>query len=133
MKNMQLICKPIMNGIMVLWGGSDDAARYIVTLYINDIDISTRIAERSEKYCSFIGLADIRKTDVKAVLPDGANRMDANNCDPSDRSFSGITRSTPTQANYYVSVQAEDRNGNVIAQSDKVMCRIHASDIIEKI
>ena len=84
---MKLKCYPILNGIMAWWSSVEDAARYIVTLYINDAPISEKIVERKKKYYSFTGLAAIslRSLDI-----------------------------------YYIKVQAENRNGEIIAESDKI-------------
>lgn len=87
MQMIGLKCYPIFNGIMAWWSSVEDAARYIVTLYINDAPISEKIVERTEKYYSFTGLAAIslRSLDI-----------------------------------YYIKVQAENRNGEIIAESDKI-------------
>ena len=84
---IELKCYPILNGIMAWWSSVEDAARYIVTLYINDAPISEKIVERTEKYYSFTGLA-------------------------------AISHRSPSI--YYIKVQAENRNGEIIAESDKI-------------
>ncbi|MBO5224712.1 MAG: hypothetical protein J6C23_09405, partial [Clostridia bacterium] len=56
---MKLICKPLMNGIMAYWEKVEEAARYDVSLYINEQAISKRINERTELYCTFTGLAAV--------------------------------------------------------------------------
>ena len=40
---MNLVCKPLMNGIMAYWTKVEDAAFYNITLYINEQAISKRI------------------------------------------------------------------------------------------
>ena len=56
---MELICRPLVNGIMACWEKVEDAASYTVTLYINEQVISTRINDRNEMYATFTGLAAI--------------------------------------------------------------------------
>lgn len=116
MGKVNLICKPILNGIMSYWDGIDVAARYIITLYINDQDISTRINERTEKYCTFTGLAAI----------DGITRGTTARLSTAYQHCVGVAYSAPAHSglDYYVHVQAEDRTGNIIAESDKVKCSV---------
>lgn len=43
MQMIKLKSYPILNGIMAWWSSVEDAARYIVTLYINDAPISEKL------------------------------------------------------------------------------------------
>ena len=56
---MNLVCMPLVNGIMAYWAKVEEAASYIISLYINKQVISTRVNERSELYTTFTGLAAI--------------------------------------------------------------------------
>lgn len=116
MNYIDLTCKPILNGIMAYWDDVNIAARYIVTLYINDNDISTRINERTEKYCAFTGLAAI----------DGVTRGTTRVLSTAYQHIVGGSYSSSSHSgfDYYVRVQAEDRNGNIIAQSNKIKCSV---------
>ncbi len=67
MNKLNLICEPILNGIMAYWAEVEEAARYIVTLHVGDLAISTRDNERSERYCTFNGLAESSNYKVKVV------------------------------------------------------------------
>lgn len=87
MQMIDLKCYPILNGIMAWWSSIENAARYIVTLYINNASISEKVVERTEKYYSFTGLAAI---------------------------------SLRGPGSYYIKVQAENRNGEIIAESEKI-------------
>ena len=53
---MKLMCKPLLNGIMAYWEKVEEAARYTVSLYINEQIISTKINDRNELYATFNGL-----------------------------------------------------------------------------
>ena len=108
---IDLKCYPILNGIMAWWSSVEDAARYIVTLYINDAPISEKIVERTEKYCSFTGLAAI----------DGQTRGAASSISLAASHVVGGMR-TPAHSgfDYYIKVQAENRNGDIIAESIKI-------------
>lgn len=118
MEEINLKCNPILNGIMAYWEGVEAAARYIIKLYINDKDISTKINERTEKYCTFTGLASIDNTTIsittsicraaKAVLYNGR----------------GYASPEHSGMDYYIQVSAENRNGEIIAESDKVKCSV---------
>lgn len=70
MKKLNLTCKPILNGIMAYWEGEEKASQYIVTLYIDNKDISTRISDRTERYCTFTGLAASDNYKIKVVAED---------------------------------------------------------------
>ena len=116
MISIKLTCKPIFNGIMAYWDKKKDAAQYIITLYIDKRAISVRTNPRTELYCSFTGLASL----------DGGYALSSNN----DNWLQHANRLTLVQLNdnldthYYVQVQAENRNGEIIAQSEKVMCKV---------
>lgn len=119
---MKLICKPLLNGIMACWEKVDEAAYYTVLLYINEQVISRRINDRNEMYATFSGLAAIDgKTEgffsslQRAVASAG-------------RHVAGVDYSYPQSTHscmdYFVQVQAENRNGEVIDSSDKQKCSV---------
>ncbi len=112
---MNLICKPLMNGIMAYWSEVPEAAYYNVMLYINDQMISKRINERTELYCTFTGLAAIDN-----VTPSELKRVGV------IAAHAGSFRydSTHSGKDYYVQVEAEDRMGEIIAVTDKVKCAV---------
>lgn len=114
MQMIDLKCYPILNGIMAWWSSVEDAAHYIVTLYINDAPISEKIVERTEKYCSFTGLAAI----------DGQTRGAASAISLA-ASHVHIRGSSPHSGyDYYIKVQAENRNGEIIAESSKIKSKV---------
>lgn len=111
MEQINLKCYPIFNGIMAWWSSVEDAARYIVTLYINDAPISEKIVERTEKYCSFTGLAAI----------DGQTRGAASSISLAASHMGNRVGTSPHSGlDYFIKVQAENRNGELIAASFKV-------------
>ena len=111
MQMIGLKCYPIFNGIMAWWNSVEDAARYIVTLYINDAPISEKVVERTEKYCAFTGLAAI----------DGQTRGAASSISLAASHVPGGYSSSPHSGfDYYIKVQAENRNGEIIAESEKI-------------
>ena len=123
---MKLICKPLMNGIMAYWEKVEEAASYTVSLYINDQVISTRINDRNEMYATFSGLAAIDGVTKGlfsslqgTVASAGRNVVHVGG-------GGGYSRPQPTHSgmDYYVQVQAENRNGEVVASSDKVKCSV---------
>ena len=107
---MKLKCYPILNGIMAWWSSVEDAARYIVTLYINDAPISEKVVERTEKYCAFTGLAAI----------DGQTRGAASSISLAASHVHVRGTSPHSGFDYYIKVQAENRNGEIIAESEKI-------------
>ena len=115
---MKLICKPLLNGIMAYWERVEEAASYTVSLYINEQVISTRVIDRNEMYTTFNGLAAI----------DGWPRGLFRSLEETVKSVSvhGYCRSRFEDSGlaYYVQVQAENRNGEVIASSDKEKCSV---------
>ena len=116
---MELVCKPLMNGIMAYWSEVKKAASYNVTLYINKQAISKRINPRTELYCTFNGLAAIDGI-TKNTITTAARSMVNVVCS------SVIRYSTPQHSgqDYYVDVVAEDRDGNIIEKSEKVKCTV---------
>ena len=116
---MELVCKPLMNGIMAYWSEVEEAAYYNVTLYINKQAISKRINPRTELYCTFNGLAAIDGI-TKNTITTAARSTVHVVCS------SGISHSTPQHSgqDYYVDVVAEDRDGNIIEKSEKVKCTV---------
>ena len=110
---MELVCKPLMNGIMAYWSEVENAASYNVTLYINKQAISKRINPRTELYCTFNGLAAIdgttKNTIISAIMAFSVNSYPSSQHSGQD---------------YYVDVVAEDRDGNIIEKSEKVKCTV---------
>lgn len=117
---MELVCKPLMNGIMAYWSEVEEAARYNVTLYINEQAISKRINPRTELYCTFNGLAAIDGI-TEGTISSAASST-KNSVVIGGRGYnSGPTRSG---LDYYVKVEAEDRDGNIIETSSKISCSV---------
>lgn len=119
---MKLICKPLLNGIMAYWENVEEAASYTVSLYINEQVISTKINDRNEMYTTFDGLAAIDGTTKRlfsSLQGTVASEL---------RRVARLSYSSPqpihSGMDYYVQVQAENRNGEVIASSDKQKCTV---------
>lgn len=114
---MNLVCKPIFQGIMAYWDGNKNAASYTIKLFINDRVISQRINERTELYCSFTGLAAI--DGITTTLSSKVSRA-------------GMVRASagfgggPIHSgfDYYVQVEVEDKNGKIIDETEKVKCSV---------
>ncbi len=109
MELMEIHCKGISYGGMVWWKKIEEAARYLVYLYIAEKEQSTITyneiscveKDRQTLYHTFEGLAQIDKEyDSYRVCWRGTN------------------------LDYYLSVVAEDRSGNIIAKSDKIKCTV---------
>ena len=111
---MELVCKPLMNGIMAYWSEVENAASYNVTLYINKQAISKRINPRTELYCTFNGLAAI----------DGITQNAIKSAITSVVTVNRNPYSLHSGQDYYVDVVAEDRDGNIIEKSKKVKCAV---------
>lgn len=114
---MELVCKPLMNGIMAYWSEVKKAASYNVTLYINEQAISKRINPRTELYCTFNGLAAI----------DGRTENTIRSAARSTVHYPGGGYGYTGQysgLDYYIKVEAEDRDGNIIEKSEKVKCTV---------
>ena len=119
---MNLICKPLMNGIMAYWNDVENAASYTVSLSINDQVISRKINDRNEMYVTFNGLAAVDG------ITKGAFSSLASTVASSGRHVVGgsYSRPQPTHSgmDYYVQVQAEDRSGGIIKTSEKIKCAV---------
>ena len=121
---MKLICKPLLNGIMAYWEKVDEATSYTVSLYINDQVISTKINDRNEMYATFSGLAAIDGV-TKGLFDSLLEMLDSMEFVPTVVcGSSGCSSPKPTHSgfDYYVQVQAENRNGEEIDSSNKVKC-----------
>ena len=112
LSKITLRCNPLMNGIMAYWHRVDKAACYNVSLYINAQVISTRVIERNELYTTFMGLAAIDGVTEGVISRSHPKLGDGGFCP------------RPTNMDYYVRVEAENRNGEIIAISDKVKCSV---------
>ena len=111
MKPIDIRCKGIPYGGMVWWKRIDEAARYLVHLYIAERKVFNEIAcvekDRQTLYHTFNGLALVDR-----------------DC---DLAFQGtrykdgfpLPGSKHTNLDYYVSVEAEDKNGDIIATSKR--------------
>lgn len=114
---MNAYISPMLYGFMIYWDEEKDAARYFVHLLIGDENVTKEIinyrdqvkkrvetyqeidlveVERSKKYYTFANLAKID------VVRNHNNGFDS------------------TGKNYYVFVEAEDKNGKIIAKTEKV-------------
>lgn len=109
---MNLVCKPIFQGIMAYWDEVPNTAVYTIKLFINEKIISRKTNERTELYCSFNGLAPIDGT-TYSVIPRGV-----------PVSIGGYCGSSHSGLDYYVQIEAEDRNGKILEQSEKVKCSV---------
>ena len=119
---MKLICKPLLNGIMSYWEKVEEAASYTVSLYINDQIISTRINDRNEMYATFSGLAAIDGV-TEGLFSSLQGTVASAGCNYVGVSYS-CSRPTHSGKDYYVKVQAENRNGEEIDSSNKVKCSV---------
>lgn len=115
-KNVNLFCKPLLEGIMVFWEEVEDAAAYDVVLYINDTPISKKTVARSELYCFFKGLAAIDGKTVSTITSAARLTMSIVGGGYSSPQYSGL--------DYYVQVKAENRKGEIIATSEKLVCKV---------
>lgn len=109
---MNLICRPLLQGIMAYWDEVPNTAVYTIKLFINEKIISRKTNERTELYCSFNGLAPIDGT-THSVIPRGV-----------PVSIGGYSSPSHSGLDYYVQVEAEDRNGKILEQSEKVKCSV---------
>ena len=122
---------------MAYWEEVRDAAIYTAILYINETPISKKIVQRGELYCSFKGLAPIDGSDEELIGNKIANHI-VRFCRAVTFNSYGIggyfikdgdflrlgKKNTPTSQNYFIQVEAENRNGEIIAISDKVKCEV---------
>lgn len=114
---MNLTCKPLINGIMAYWTPVEDAAHYNIKLYINDQLISTRVNERTELYCTFKGLAPIDGVTSSIIQSSARSLVNI---------VGGGYSSGPQHSgfDYYVEVEAENRNGQIIAKTEIQKCKV---------
>ena len=113
---MKLICNPLMNGIMAYWDEVEDAVAYNITLYINEQAISKRINERTELYCTFTGLAAVDGVTIRTISAAAESTVHVVGGGYFSPKYSGY--------DYYVKVEAENRNGEIIESTDKVRCAV---------
>lgn len=114
---MNLICKPLINGIMAYWTPVEDASHYNIKLYINDQLISTRVNERTELYCTFTGLAAIDGV-TSSIIQSSARSL----VNIVGGGYSGGPQHSGFD--YYVEVEAENRNGEIIEKTEIQKCKV---------
>lgn len=114
---MNLICKPLINGIMAYWTPVEDASHYNIKLYINNQLISTRVNERTELYCTFTGLAPIDGV-TSSIIQSSARSL--------QHVVGGGYSRGPQHSgfDYYVEVEAENRNGQIIEKTEIQKCKV---------
>lgn len=114
---MNLICKPLINGIMAYWTPVEDASHYNIKLYINNQLISTRVNERTELYCTFTGLAPIDGI-TSSIIQSSARSL--------QHVVGGGYSRGPQHSgfDYYVEVEAENRNGQIIEKTEIQKCKV---------
>ena len=114
---MNLTCKPLINGIMAYWTPVEDASHYNIKLYINDQLISTRVNERTELYCTFTGLAPIDGVTSSIIQSSARSLVNI---------VGGGYSSGPKHSgfDYYVEVEAENRNGEIIEKTEIQKCKV---------
>ena len=88
-----------------------------IYLYINDQIISRRINDRTELYCTFLGLAAI----------DGITRSKIDVAIKSIKSVVGGGYCPPQHSglDYYIKVEAENRDGDIVATTAKEKARVN--------
>lgn len=123
---MNVYVEGLLNGLMVYWDEEKNAARYYVHLLIGDKHLENKIVngrittisgketfqeialvevERNIKYYSFTNLGKIDQEYPQERMRPG---------------YCGYSKDYTTGMNYYIYVEAEDKNGNIISKSDKV-------------
>lgn len=116
---MNLTCKPLINGIMAYWTPVEDASHYNIKLYINNQLISTKVNERTELYCTFTGLAPI--DGVTSSIINSSVRSLHNTVTVGG----GYSRGPQHSGfDYYVEVEAERRNGQIIEKTEMKICKV---------
>lgn len=113
---MQVEVNSLLEGLMVYWKEVNDASRYYVHLLIGN---RIRIAEFEEKF-------EIRYQEIKMVECDRFTKTYSfKDLSPINKVTSSccITNSE-TSYNYYVFVEAENKEGKIIETSNKILGRI---------
>lgn len=110
---MNLICKPLINGIMAYWTPVKEASHY----NINNQLISTRVNERTELYCTFTELAPIDGV-TSSIIQSSVRSL--------EHVVGGGYSRGPQHSgfDYYVEVEAEHRNGQIIEKTEKQKCKV---------
>ncbi len=115
---MELICRPLINGIMAYWEEVPEATSYNVILFINDQVLSRKSLDRNECYYTFTGLAAIDNT-TRGLISSAASRIGK-----PIAGGGGYYSPTPSGKNYYVQVAAEGRDGKILKATKKIKCSV---------
>lgn len=130
MKELKLELFGVPYGLMALWNGAPDAAQYTVKLFVyryksktapnigttytdevlSKEPIAVVVTDRDTLYYTFTGLAEIQY--VYRVSSSHGFSASSGAC----RYYNGMK--------YFIEVEAEDRNGKIIAKSDAVTANI---------
>ena len=127
-KKMELTCEPLLNGIMAYWDKVEDAAIYYVHLLIGEKHVEskmiagrvTSIKSEKETYKEIATIEVPRNITYHSFL--NLAKIDQNK-----PSSNGGYRCSGSQTgkNYYIYVEAEDRMGNTISKTDKVLGQVY--------
>ena len=119
----------LVEGLMVYWDEVENAAQYHVHLFIGDWNSHTELINGSRKW-----VHDEKETVKEIAVVDVDRNFKY-------YSFKGLARihvefavdsygrhTVETGRHYYVMVEAEDRNGNIIEASDKTVGQVLQMD-----
>ena len=112
---MNAYIEPMLHGFMVYWDEEKEAARYYVHLLIGDkhqtFNLSGRVQTTGIETYQEIGLVEVDRN---------TKYYSFNNLAKIDKVRKYENGLSPTSKNYYVYVEAEDKNGKIISKTDKV-------------
>ena len=122
---MNIYIESLLNGLMVYWDEEKDAARYYVHLLIGDkhftrdiINGRQTLVKGKETYKE-IAIVEIERN-IRYYSFNNLGKIDQQYPDERMRhGLLGYSKDYSTGKNYYIYVEAEDKNGKIISKSNK--------------
>ena len=122
---MNIYIESLLNGLMVYWDEEKDAARYYVHLLIGDKHLTRDIISgrqtlvKGKETYKEIAIVEIERN-IRYYSFNNLGKIDQQY--PDERMSNGnlcYSKDYSTGKNYYIYVEAEDKNGKIISKSNK--------------
>ena len=122
---MNIYIESLLNGLMAYWDEEKDAARYYVHLLIGDKHLTRDVINgrqtlvEGEETFKEIALIE-QERNIRYFSFNNLGKIDQKHPDERMRhGLCGYSKDYSTGKNYYIYVEAEDKNGKIISKSNK--------------
>lgn len=124
---MNIYIENLLNGLMVYWDEEPNAARYYVHLLIGNKHLTRKVINgmqtlvQGQETFNEIALVEVERN-IRYHSFNNLGKIDQKHPDERMRhGLRGYSNDYSTGKNYYIYVEAEDKNGKIISKSEKVI------------